>query len=247
MNKLKVILVGTALVLMAFTPGTALAYTSGSFEIGTTNIYRGLDLTRGVGVSGGLRHEHISGMHGAFTTRNLGEGNRTELSAGFATRSLNWGYDIGVTQYFFSESSIFVDESLNYMEFYGIFSAGPINLSARYADDYLSSSDSAWYLKMDYTWRGRTGVGLNLFVGHSRGSYFSNASDEPDGGRLYAGQEGARVTGSYNDYGMFITRSMRDFDWYMGFVSTDRGDVDAEGTSDRLRWILRLERSFDFF
>lgn len=251
MKRLSLLLPVAMLAGACLMPVQALAHTSGHIEINTTNMYRGLDLSRGVGVHGGIDYEHISGFHLGLSALNLEQGNRAALQAGYGTRSLNWGYDVGAVYYSFSEQGEFSDDDLDngpridYAEIYGVLSLGPINLSAWYTPDMLNTDESAWYLEADYTWRGRTGIGFELNLGVAAGDYYDLAKDESDGLR-YAGQEGARVTSSYFNWGAALTRTMRDFTWSMGVAGTDRGDIDGDGTSDRVKWVLGLERRFDF-
>lgn len=228
-------------------PGNAAAYTSGHVQITTTNLYRGLDLTRGPGVRGGIDYEHVSGFQLGLSTMNLEQGNRATLQTGYGMRSLNWGYDLGVVYHTFSESGeIEAGVDIDYAEIYGVLALGPINLSAWGAPNMLNSEQSAWFVEADYTWRGRTGVGLELNVGVATGSYYDLAREARPDGLLYAGQAGGRVTGGYFTWGARLTRTMRDFTWSLGLAGTDRGNIDSEGTSDRVKWVLGLERRFDF-
>ncbi len=250
MKRLSPLLFIVMLAAACLVPGQALAHTSGHIEINSTNMYRGLDLSQGVGVHGGIDYEHISGFHLGLSALNMQQGNRAALQAGYGTRALNWGYDIGAVYYTFSEHGEFSDERhIDYTELYGVLSLGPINLSAWFTPDMLNTDESAWYLEADYTWRGRTGIGFELNLGVAAGDYYDLAKDERPDGLFYAGQEGARVTSSYFTWGAALTRTTREFTWSMGVEGTDRGsvgDLDGENASDRVKWVLGLERRFDF-
>ena len=151
MNKLKVLLMGSSLLLTSTTAFAA--DISGNVNLASDYVYRGISQTDEEGtIQGGFDVEAESGLYAGVWASNIAFDGSIEIDiyAGFAGEfSEAVGFDVGLLRYEYPNDLGPNHSSFN--EVYGSVSFKDVTLGLAYSDDFFFESDTGVYVYIDYS------------------------------------------------------------------------------------------------
>lgn len=218
MSKVKTAVAGVLVGAGALASGQAMADVSGSLNITSEYMFRGIESSGGAAVQGSLDWSAPSGVYAgvwASNTSPVFDGNEFDIYAGWAGEFGNgMGYDLGLVYYAFpeQEENFPGDDDVDYLEFYAGLSLGGLSGNIYYADDYFGSDEEGIYYTLSYSHSVSETVALSFQAGFSQG----------DGVEAFIGEE-------YTDWSITLSKDLGD-GWGAGFgyVQTDLDDDDAK-------------------
>lgn len=186
---LSLTLAGSALLA----PGLASADLSGNIGVFSKYVLRGITNNTendNTAVQGGFDYTHESGFYAGYWGSNLDYGSsptatgfENDFYAGWTGKAGDFGYGVGVIQYYYVE----VDDS-NLTEFVPTLSYGPVTLGAKYL-----MNDGAWGNQGDIYWT--LGYGTDLPSDFKLGAvlgYYTYEKDDND--KMCGGTAGCGIT-----------------------------------------------------
>jgi uncharacterized protein (TIGR02001 family) len=210
--------------------------TAGSVAMTSDYLYRGISQTSGApALQGSLTVSHESGLYATVWGSSIAFSSGLELdpSIGFAGKSGDISYDVGVLYYGYPNSTD--DEVTNgsgkydFVEFYGSVSYGGGKLGLAYADDFFGETGNSIYVYGAYA-KEVSGFGLSAQVG------LSLLDDEFYGPALSLGED------SYIDYKVGVSKAVQGVTLELAYMGSDLDDAivpDGEGT-----FVLTASKSF---
>lgn len=213
--KIKTAMTGLALCTGVMASGQAIADTTGSLNITSDYVFRGMDLSEGAAVQGSLDWSSASGLYaGVWGSNDSGTGSEVDVYAGWATElGSGLGFDVGVVYYGYPEGS-----GGSMAEVYVGLSMGGLSGAVYYSDDVAGSDESGTYVSLAYS------HGLSDTVDLT----------------LQAGQTDVDTVGKYEDYSLSLSKDMGN-GWGSSFAFIDTSD-DA-GVSDK--FVVSVSREFE--
>lgn len=218
MSKVKTAIAGVLVGAGALASGQAMADVSGSLNITSEYMFRGIESSGGAAVQGSLDWSSPTGLYAgvwASNTSPVFDGNEFDIYAGWAGEFGNgMGYDLGLVYYAFPEQ----DENfpgaddVDYLEVYAGLSLGGLSGNIYFANDYFGSDEEGIYYTLAYSHGVSETVALSFQVGFSQG----------DGVEAFIGEE-------YTDWSITLSKDLGE-GWGAGFgyVQTDLDDDDAK-------------------
>ena len=215
MNKLKVLLMGSSLLLTSTTAFAA--DISGNVNLASDYVYRGISQTDEEGtIQGGFDVEAESGLYAGVWASNIAFDGSIEIDiyAGFAGEfSEAVGFDVGVLRYEYPNDLGPNHSSFN--EVYGSVSFKDVTLGLAYSDDFFFESDTGVYVYIDYSLGLPNEFGLDFHYGDQ--SVKDNATfGAPD----------------FAEYSIGLTKSLADVDFALTWHDTDLSSSECFGGSD---------------
>ncbi|MGB1580801.1 MAG: TorF family putative porin [Nevskiales bacterium] len=230
MSKVKTAVAGVLVGAGALASGQAMADVSGSLNITSEYMFRGIDSSGGAAVQGSLDWAAPSGIYAgvwASNTSPIFDGTEFDVYAGWAGEFGNGvGLDIGLVYYGFPEQDeveeVFINGGqldtrsanvdIDYVEGYVGLSLGGLSGSIYYAQDYFGTDEEGIYYTVAYSHGVSETVDLSFQIGFSQG----------DGVEAFIGDE-------YTDWSITLSKDLGE-GWGAGFgyVHTDLDDDDAK-------------------
>lgn len=215
MNKLKVILMGSSL-LLASTAACA-AEVSGNVALASDYVYRGISQTdEEATIQGGFDVAAQSGLYAGVWASNIAFDGSIEIDlyAGYAGEfSEGFGYDVGVLRYQYPNDLGPNDSSFN--EVYASLSIQDITLGFAYSSDFFFESDTAVYVYVDYSLALPNDFGLDFHYG-----------DQSIDDNLTFG------TPDYAEYSIGLSKTLAEIDFSLVWYDTDLSDTECFGGAD---------------
>lgn len=240
MLDMKKVLAGVALATGGLVSGQALAETSGSVNVTSEYMWRGIDSSGGAAVQGSLDWSSPSGVYaGTWASNSYGAAagllgtTEVDFYVGWAGEMGNGlGVDLGLVYYMFPD----VDESapgtdIDFFEVYGGLSFGGLSGSIYYTPDYFAVEDGgapdgeAIYITLAYTANLREGLDMTFQVGNSSGDGID-----------------AVWTDSYTDWSITTSKDLGD-GWGASFAYIQT-DLDVAGFNDDAKAVVSLSKEF---
>lgn len=229
MNKLKMILLGSTLLLGA---ANANAEISGNVSLGSDYVYRGISQTNeNPTIQGGFDFESESGFYAGTWASNISFDGGVEIDAyaGFGgSFSEDFGYDIGVLAYMYPDDGQDGNPDSSFNEIYGSLSFKDFTLGAAYSPDFFFETGTATYLYLDY----------DLGLPNDFGLGFHFANQKIDENFIFG-------TDDYNEYSIGLSKSIAEIDvsltWHDTNVSKDECFGGAEICESR--FVLAIGKS----
>ncbi len=211
--------------------GQAAAGWTGNVGAVSEYMFRGIAQTGGAAVQGGIDYESDFGLYAGTWASNIGFGGGTEQDfyVGFGGEAGDFGYDLGLTWYWYPEEDETGDE-LSTLELYASLSFGPVSLSAAWSDETNffigdGAAESALYLKLSGSVPLSDGLSLDLGVGNYSGDEVERALANGDD--------------NYTDLSVALAKTLDGgYSFSLGYVVTDIDDDDP-------KLVLGLTKSFD--
>ncbi len=206
----KLILTGGALALATTSfQGVAADLELGANIAATSNyVWRGVTQTGNASaISGGIDAAHSSGIYAGTWTSNVSGGHEVDFYAGYAGEVADFGYDVGLIYYGYTDSA-----DADFTELAVSANYSFLTLGVNYTLDGDADKDTDKYVAEDIYYYAGLSVGLpqDFSVGITAGSYnFTNdsSSNEYD----------------YSHYQIDIGKSAGDFgDFTMSFSKADK-------------------------
>jgi len=215
MNKLKVILMGSSL-LLASTAAYA-ADVSGNINLASDYVYRGISQTDEEGtIQGGFDVVAESGFYAGIWGSNVAFDGSVEIDiyAGYAGEfNEAVGFDVGLLRYEYPNDLGPNHSSFN--EIYGSVSFKDITLGLAYSDDFFFESGAGVYVYVDYSLALPNEFGLAFHYGDQ--SIKDNATfGVPD----------------YAEYSIGLTKSLVEIDFSLAWHDSDLSGSECFGGSD---------------
>lgn len=215
MNKLKVILMGSSLLLASTTAYAA--DVSGNVALASDYVYRGISQTdEEATIQGGIDFEAESGFYAGVWASNIAFDGSIEIDiyAGYAGEiSEDFGFDVGVLRYQYPNDLGPNQSSFN--EIYGSVSYRDITLGVAYSDDFFFESDTGIYVYVDYSLALPNEFGLSFHYGDQ--SIKDNATfGTPD----------------YAEYSIGFTKTLVEIDFSLIWYDSDLSGGECFGGSD---------------
>ena len=234
MSKVKTAVAGLVLGASALTSGQAMADTSGSLNLTSEYMFRGIASSGGAAVQGSLDWSSPGGIYAgawASNTSPIFPGNEFDLYVGWAGEvGQGVGVDLGLVYYGFPEQEEDgVNDGIDYIEIYGGLSLGGLSGSVYYTDDYFGSDEDGVYFTVGYSHSLSETVDLGFQIGLSSG----------DGVEAFIGDE-------YTDWSVTVSKDLGDgLGVSFGYVQTDLdngngGIVD----SDEAKFVVSASKEF---
>ncbi|MDO9453635.1 MAG: TorF family putative porin [Stagnimonas sp.] len=219
--KMKQIVVCAALMSAACVSAPAFAGATGNAGVFSDYIFRGISQTGGAAaVQGGLDYSSESGLYAGtwISNINFGAGTQyeTDFYGGFAGKVGEFGYDVGVIQYYYRGAT-----PANTTEFYAGGSLAGLSAKLFYTNDLASTKDSAFYVTANYPIALSKTLTLTPAVGYAFGDAYDSTKE-------------------VLDYGVTLSKALNEgFTFSFGLTGTDR-----DGTNDETL-VIGLKKSFD--
>lgn len=203
--------------------------TSGSVAMTTDYLYRGISQTSGApALQGALTVSHESGLYATVWGSSISFASGLELdpAIGFAGKAGEVGYDVGVLQYGYPNSSEWEKTSCggcgesDFTEFYASVSYSGAKLGLAYASDFFGETGESIYAFVDYGTE-VAGFGLVAHVG------MNLLDDQYYGPTLLLGED------SYMDYKVGVNKAVQGVTLELAYMGSDLDDAlvpDGEGT-----------------
>lgn len=248
MLDMKKVLAGATVVAGSLVSGQALAEASGSVNVTSEYMFRGIDSSGGAAVQGSLDWSSPTGVYAGTWASNsytsaAGTGTaglrgttEVDLYLGWAGDMGNGlGVDLGVVYYLFpdaDEDSAGTD--IDYWEVYGGLSFGGLSASVYYTNDFFNQDDSngagqdgdGIYVTLAYTATIKEGLDMTFQVGNSSG----------DGVESFVGD-------SYTDWSITTSKDLGD-GWGASFAYVQT-DIDINGgLNDDAKAVVSLSKEF---
>ncbi|MDX1497794.1 MAG: TorF family putative porin [Salinisphaeraceae bacterium] len=217
MSKVKTAVAGVLVGAGALASGQAMADVSGSLNVTSEYMFRGIESSGGAAVQGSIDWSAPSGIYAgvwASNTSPVFDGNEFDIYAGWAGEVGNGvGVDLGLVYYAFPEQ----DENfpgaddVDYLEGYIGLSLGGLSGSVYYASDYFGTDEEGTYFTLAYSHGITETVEMTFQVGFNDG----------EGVEAFIGEE-------YTDWSITTSKDLGD-GWgaSFGYVQTDLDDDDA--------------------
>lgn len=210
----------------------AMADVTGTANVTSEYVFRGISSSGGAAVQGSLDYAHESGLYAGLWASNvaplLADGNELDVILGWSGDIYEGlGLDIGAIYYIFSEDSQVdvagVDEDLDYWEIYGGLSFGPVSLTLYYADNFFNSDGAATsatstgegdmlYITADYTLAIKEDLDVTFQIGHNSG----------DGIESFLFNGAGSTDDTYIDYSIVLSKGLDNgFAFSFGLVDTN--------------------------
>lgn len=201
--------------------------TSGSLAFTSDYLYRGISQTSGApAIQGAMTLSHESGLYATVWGSSIGFASGLELdpAIGFAGKVGDVGYDVGVLQYGYPNSS---DDELaagsgkyDFTEVYASVSFSGAKLGLAYTDEFFGETGESIYVYADYGTE-VSGFGLSAHVG------LNMLDDKYYGAALALGED------SYLDYKLGVSKALQGVTVEVAYMGSDLDDAivpDGEGT-----------------
>ncbi|MCC2637795.1 MAG: hypothetical protein K0Q68_1514 [Moraxellaceae bacterium] len=200
--------------------------TSGSVAMTTDYLYRGISQTSGApALQGALTLSHESGVYATVwaSSINFASGLEFDPAIGFAGKVGEVGYDVGVLQYGYPNSSALTapGPELDFLEYYASVSFAGAKLGLAYAPDFYAETGESIYAFVDYGTE-VAGFGLVAHVG-------MNLLDD----QYYGAAPLALGEDSYIDYKVGVNKAVQGVTLELAYMGSDLDDTlvpDGEGT-----------------
>ncbi len=228
MSKVKTAVAGLVLGATALTSGQAMAETSGSLNITSEYMFRGIPSSGGAAVQGSLDWSSPGGIYAgvwASNTSPVFDGNEFDIYVGWAGEvGQGVGVDLGLVYYGFPEQDE-VGADIDYIEVYGGLSLGGLSGSIYYTDNYFGTDEDGVYYTVAYSLGLSDTVDLGLQVGFSAG----------DGVEAFIGDE-------YTDWSITVSKDLGDgMGVSFGYVQTD---LDLGAFEDEAKFVVSASKEF---
>lgn len=227
MSKVKTAMAGLVLGASTLASGQALAETSGSLNITSEYMFRGIVSEGGAAVQGSLDWASPGGLYAGAWASNSAPAGGTELDlyVGWAGEMGNGvGVDLGVVYYGFTEQDE-IGADADYFEVYGGLSLGGLSGSIYYSDDFFASDEDGIYYTLAYSASMSDTVDMTFQVGFSQG----------DGVELVIGDE-------YTDWSVTLSKDLGDGAGVsFGYVQTD---LEVGGVDDEAKFVVSASKEF---
>jgi len=215
MNKLKVLLMGSSLLLTSTTAFAA--DVSGNVNLASDYVYRGISQTdEEATIQGGFDFVAESGFYAGVWASNIAFDGSIEIDiyGGYAGEiSEAVGFDVGLLRYEYPNDAGPNNSSFN--EVYGSVSFKDFTLGLAYSDDFFFESGTGVYAYVDYSLALPNEFGLAFHYGDQ-----SIKDNLPLGIPDYA------------EYSIGLTKSLADVDFALTWHDTDMSSSECFGGSD---------------
>lgn len=234
MSKVKTAVAGVLVGAGALASGQAMADVSGSLNLTSEYMFRGIESSGGAAVQGSLDWSSPVGVYAgvwASNTSPIFDGNELDVYVGWAGDLGNGlGVDVGLVYYAFPEQDE-VNADVDYAEIYGGLSLGGLSGSIYYTDDYFGTDDDGVYYTLAYSHGLSDTVDLTGQIGFSDG----------DGVEAFIGDE-------YLDWSITLSKDLGN-GWgaSFGYVQTDLDDVNgglAGAQDDDPKFVVSASKEF---
>lgn len=200
--------------------------TSGSLAMTTDYLYRGISQTSGApAIQGAFTLSHESGLYATVwaSSINFASGLEFDPAIGFAGKVGEVGYDVGVLQYGYPNSTALTTPGpeLDFLEYYASVSFSGAKLGVAYAPDFYAETGESIYVFADYGTE-VSGFGLVAHVG-------LNLLDD----QYYGAAPLALGEDSYLDYKLGVNKAIQGVTVELAYMGSDLDDAivpDGEGT-----------------
>lgn len=227
MSKIKTAMAGLVLGASALTSGQALAEVSGSLNITSEYMFRGIVSEGGAAVQGSLDWSDASGIYAGTWMSNSAPAGGTELDlyVGWATElSQGVGLDLGLVYYGFTEQDE-IGADIDYAEIYVGLSMGGLSGSIYYTDDYFGTDEDGIYYTVAYSHALSDTLDLGLQIGLNDG----------DGVTAAIGDE-------YTDWSISLSKDLGDGAGVsFAYVQTD---LSAGPIDDEAKFVVSASKEF---
>lgn len=208
--------------------------TTGSLAFTTDYLYRGISQTSGApAIQGAMTLSHESGVYATVWGSSISFASGLELdpAIGFAGKSGDIAYDVGVLQYGYPNSTAAEagGGQYDFTEFYGSVSYAGAKLGVAYANDFFGETGKSIYTFLDYGTE-VSGFGLVAHVGY-------NMLDDQ-----YYGPGLALDEDQYIDYKVGISKALAGATIEVAYMGSNLDDVivpDGEG-----KFVATISKSF---
>lgn len=222
MNKKSLIL--SAAVVTALSSGSVLADLSANAAATNNYIWRGVtQSTDTASVSGGVDWSHASGAYAGIWSGSLVGGTETDLYAGFSGEAGDFGYDIGVITYQYSQTP-----DINFSELYlsGTFSSITVSVASTIAAG--EANKNAAFDKGDLY----ASVSADFAAGPFDASVF--------GGSYMFDNDNKFANGDldYSHYGLSLTSGEVT-------LAFEKNDIKGAAANDNVRVVATWSKSWD--
>jgi uncharacterized protein (TIGR02001 family) len=215
MNKLKMFLMGSSLLLTSTTAFAA--EVSGNVTLASDYVYRGISQTEEEGaIQGGFDVEGGSGFYAGIWGSNIAFDGSIEIDlyAGYGgSIGEDGGFDIGILRYQYPNDLGVNHSSFN--EIYGSFSYKDVTIGVNYSNEFFDESGTGIYPYVDYSLSLPNEFGLDFHYGH-QSIKDNDIFGAPD----------------YSEYSIGLTKTWVDIDFWLTWTDTDLSSIECFGGSD---------------
>lgn len=210
---------------------SAMADFSANIAATSDYVFRGISLSDGAAISGGIDYEHESGLYAGTWVSNVDGGNETDFYVGFAGDAGDFNYGVGYIYYHYSQA-----KDLDYGEITADVSWKFLSAGVAYTvhDDVNSAgSKTAGYVEGDLYYY--VGASYDLGQDWGVGATYGYTDFDNDGT-----VNGVKNDISYGYWQVDVTKAVGDF----GEFTMSMIEADEESGDDDRKFVVSWSKSF---